>query len=275
MHQLKIGFLGGGNMATALIDGLLAAGHAPERLRVSEPDAARAALLAARGVEVVEAAALGEGIDLVVLAVKPQQAAAALAGLRLPAGSSLLSIAAGLRVDALQALVGDDVHVIRSMPNTPAQVGAGATGVWAPASVPPSAREQAGYLLGAAGQVHWVESESLLDAVTAVSGSGPAYVFLLSELMARAGTELGLSADTADALARQTIIGAARLLAADSAPAATLRQRVTSPGGTTAAALASFERDALPAVVSRALRAAADRAAELASELAATPTTRP
>jgi pyrroline-5-carboxylate reductase len=264
MHQLHISFLGGGNMAAALIGGLTAAGHDAACIRVFEPVPQRAQELRERfGVHCVEADDLCIGADVLVLAVKPQQAAAALADIRLSAGMSLLSIAAGLRVAELQAAVAEGVHVIRSMPNTPAQVRVGASGLWAPDTVPETARAQASYLLGAVGSVVWVAEEHQLDAVTALSGSGPAYVFLLTELMARAGQELGLDAATADTLARQTVIGAAQLMASDVTPASTLRERVTSPGGTTAAALASFNDDGLHAIVLRALRAAEARAAEL------------
>lgn len=266
MQQLPLQFLGGGNMADAIIAGLIVAGHDAARIRVVEPDAARAQALAERygvGTDAPGAALSAEAVT--VLAVKPQVAAEALAATKVPAGALLVSIAAGLSCDWLRAQLPAGARVARCMPNTPARLGAGITGIWADADVDAEARAQVDYLLGAAGATVWLESEAQIDAVTALSGSGPAYVFALGEAMAAAGQQLGLPADTAEKLARQTLIGAGRLLAEGDATAGELRQRVTSAGGTTAAALAELEAGSFEALITRAMRAAAERARALSA----------
>lgn len=266
MQQLPLQFLGGGNMADAIIAGLLAAGHDAARILVVEPDAARADALKNRyGVTVAAPGTPLQVEAVTVLAVKPQVAAEALAATRVPAGALLVSIAAGLSCDWLRGQLPAGVRVARCMPNTPARLGAGVTGIWADADIDDAARAQIDYLLSAAGATVWLESEAQIDAVTALSGSGPAYVFALGEAMASAGQQLGLPADTAEKLARQTLIGAGRLLAGDTATAGELRARVTSAGGTTAAALAELETGGLEALIARAMGAAAARARELSA----------
>lgn len=265
-----IAFVGGGNMATSLIGGLIAAGHPPSALRVAEPDAARAETLRTRfgvGVE-AEARSIVGGAGTVVLAVKPQVMGEALRGLKLDAGACVVSIAAGIRLDFLRQALGPDVHYVRSMPNTPALYGCGISGLYAAPQTPASARTRAETVLRAAGETVWLEQEGDLDAVTAVSGSGPAYFFLLVEAMRDAGTALGLSPQTAARLAARTCVGAARMIEAGTTDVAELRQQVTSKGGTTEAALRHFEAAGLRGIVRDALGAASRRSEELGDQLA-------
>jgi pyrroline-5-carboxylate reductase len=269
MQSTSIGFIGGGNMARSLVGGLIADGVAASAFTVSEPDPARRAALAERyGVAVTadncQAAA---GAEVVVLAVKPQvlpgvarEIAAALAD-RHPL---VVSIAAGIRSTDVARWVGDAVPVVRAMPNTPALIGCGATALYAGPGTEARHRELAESILRAAGSVTWVESEPQMDAVTALSGSGPAYFFLLTEAMADAGTALGLPRDTARLLALETALGAARMSVESADDVAELRRRVTSPGGTTEAALAVLQNGGFGSLVARALRAACERSRELA-----------
>lgn len=264
-----IAFVGGGNMATSLVGGLIAAGHAPSGLRVAEPDAARAGALRSRfGVTVeADARAIVGGAGTVVLAVKPQQMGDALQGLTPDAGACVVSIAAGIRLDFLRTALGPSLHYVRSMPNTPALYGCGISGLYAMPDTPATARERAEYVLRAAGETVWLEREADLDAVTAVSGSGPAYFFLLVEAMRDAGTTLGLTPQTAARLAARTCVGAARMIEAGTTDVAELRQQVTSQGGTTEAALKHMEAAGLRGIVREALAAAARRSEELGDEL--------
>lgn len=269
--DLTVTFLGGGNMAASLIGGLLAAGHPAARLRVvvrSEDSAARvhARFGVAAGTDPI-AAVTGAGIA--VLAVKPQQAGEVLRGLTLAPGTLLISVAAGLRLATIARWLGDQVHLVRSMPNTPALYGAGITGAYADANVPAEIQARADALLRSAGEVCWVKEEAQIDAVTAVSGSGPAYFFLLTEILAEAGATLGLDPDTAQRLARQTAIGAATMMRESAVDAATLRAQVTSKGGTTEAAVESLETAGLRASFKAALSAAVARAQLRGDELAA------
>ena len=206
--------------------------------------------------------------DMIVLAVKPQIMAEVAPGLRGLAGpqTAFLSIAAGLSADGLADLFGAQAAIIRSMPNLPAIVGQGVTALYANAAVSPQQIELAEQLLGAIGAVVRLEDESLMDAVTALSGSGPAYVFLLAEVMQQAGEALGLEAKLAGQLARQTVIGAAALLGTADEPASVLRENVTSKGGTTAAALdVLMGPDGLDQLMGRAMQAARDRGRQLGS----------
>ena len=265
-----IAFVGGGNMATSLIGGLIAAGHAPALLRVAEPDAERAAALRSRfGLDVQpEARAVVVGSDTVVLAVKPQVMGEALRGLKLDAGACVVSIAAGIRLDFLREALGSDLHYVRSMPNTPALHGCGISGLYASPQTPADARERAETVLRAAGETVWLEREADLDAVTAVSGSGPAYFFLLVEAMREAGVALGLAPETAARLAARTCVGAARMIDGGTTDVAELRRQVTSKGGTTQAALEHFEAAGMRGIVRDALTAAARRSEELGDQLA-------
>ena len=268
--QHTLAFIGGGNMARSLIGGLVAQGTPPRSIRVAEPvDALRDALSRDFGVEVfADAAHAAAGADTWVLAVKPQVLRAVCEALAPAAQASrplVVSIAAGITATQLDRWLGGNVAVVRTMPNTPALLGAGVTGLFANAQVDATGRARTATLLSAAGETVWIEDEGLMDAVTGVSGSGPAYVFLLAEAMQAAGEREGLPADAARALALQTILGAARMLTEGDAPPAELRRRVTSPNGTTQAAIESFEQDGFRDIVARAIHAATARGRALSA----------
>jgi pyrroline-5-carboxylate reductase len=226
-----------------------------------------AGALAGRGIKVV--AALADIPDwfspgAVVLAVKPQVAGAAVPGCAKYQGALFVSIMAGQTISALAGMLGETAAIVRAMPNTPAAIGQGISVACAGPAVAVAQRQLASRLLGAAGLVEWVEDEALLDAVTAISGGGPAYVFLLAELLQQAGLDQGLPPELARNLARQTVIGSAGLLAASDEAAAALRVAVTSPGGTTERALAILMREqALPRLFAAAIEAATERSREL------------
>jgi pyrroline-5-carboxylate reductase len=265
---MRIAFIGGGNMATALIGGLLRAGRSPGELLVVEIDAARCAQLQRDfGVQAVTAPDDSlRAAGVVVLAVKPQYMREACAAARPHLASPLVvSVAAGTRSADIARWLGQPA-IVRTMPNTPALIGRGIAGMAATTQVSAAQRELAESILRAVGEVVWLDDEALLDAVTAVSGSGPAYVFYFIEAVARAGTELGLTEAQARTLAASTFVGAAHLAAESAEPLQTLRQRVTSKGGTTAAALAWMESNAVPARIVEAVHAAQRRAAEMGEE---------
>jgi pyrroline-5-carboxylate reductase len=267
---MKITFLGGGNMANAIIGGLREQGFASEDIRVVEPLAAnREQLGAAFGVRCVAAMdADALSCDVLVLAVKPQQLREAVTPLAGKLERQLvISIAAGVRMADLGRWLGSHARLVRVMPNTPALIGAGISGLWADAGVDEAGRAAAEKILGAVGRTLWIADEAQMDAITAVSGSGPAYVFYFIEALRDAGRELGLPADTANRLAIETVLGAARLAARSDDDVAVLRQRVTSKGGTTEAALFSMAQDHFKDIVVRAVRAASDRSRELGDEL--------
>ncbi|HET7562806.1 MAG TPA: pyrroline-5-carboxylate reductase [Rhodanobacteraceae bacterium] len=267
-----IAFIGGGNMARSLIGAQIARGAQAASIRVAEPRAeARDALAQEFGVQVfAENADAVNGADCVVLAVKPQvmsEVCVALAGSLRGANPLVISIAAGIRIAQLERLLGPQHAIVRCMPNTPALVGAGASGLCANGNVSTAQHALAEGILGAAGVVRWIDDEAQMDTVTGLSGSGPAYFFLLVEAMEDAAVKLGLPRDTARALAAQTCLGAGRMLTESSEPPAELRRRVTSPHGTTAAALETFEQGGLRALVESALAAARQRGAEMSAEL--------
>lgn len=268
----NIGFLGGGHMGRALIGGLLRAGVERQCISVAEAQPATAQALAADfGIQVVSRAEeLPQQLDTLILAVKPQDMTVAVQPLRSRLGEGhtlVISIAAGLTLEQLQQVCGAGVPIVRAMPNRPAVVGAGATGLFAPTALDAALRQRATALLETAGIVVWVEDESLMDVVTAVSGSGPAYFFRLAEALAAAGRAQGLPAETATRLARATLRGAGAMAGPESDLAA-LRESVTSKGGTTAAALATFTAKDLEQVVAEAVEAAVRRGHELASQSA-------
>jgi pyrroline-5-carboxylate reductase len=271
---MTIVFIGGGNMATALVGGMIARGAAAARLRVVEPYAEQRAKLAAAypGVALFAApdAAALDGATLVVLAVKPQQmraAATALAPQLTAAQPVVLSIAAGIRLADLARWLGGHVRLARTMPNTPALIGHGISGAYARPEVDAAGRAQVQELLGAVGEVLWVDAEAMLDAVTGVSGSGPAYVFYFLEALEQAARELGFAAGDARRLAYATFGGAVALAQASELEPATLRAQVTSKGGTTERALATMEAAAVKAGIVAAVKAAAERARELGDAL--------
>lgn len=271
VSSAPIAFIGGGNMARSLIGALLRGGAKATSIAVAEPNAAtRDALAKDFGVAVHEhAAAAAANADILVLAVKPQVMKAVCAELadsvtaRRPL---VISIAAGIRLDQFERWLGAGAPLVRAMPNTPALIGAGASGLVANARVSPAQREQAAAILGAAGRSVWIEREELMDSVTALSGSGPAYFFLLVEAMIDAAIAQGLPREVASALATQTCLGAGRMLVESGEAPATLRERVTSPGGTTAAALDAFAAGDLRGLVARALDAAQRRGRTLSAQ---------
>ncbi len=269
---MNIAFIGGGNMARSLIGGLTAGAQA--RIAVADPLSDITDKLVS-DFGVVAAASNEDAVaqsDVIVLAVKPQQMCAVLEPLKGHFNEKLLiSVAAGVRCDDMARWArGDndnDVAMVRCMPNTPALLQCGATGLYANDRVNAEQRKTAEQVLAAAGAVAWVDSEEQLDAITALSGSGPAYFFLLLEAMEQAAVNLGLSKDIATQFAIQTAVGASRMASEGDVPPAQLRRNVTSPAGTTEAALNSFEGDDFVAIVERAMRAANDRATELGKEL--------
>jgi pyrroline-5-carboxylate reductase len=278
-------FVGGGNMATALIGGLLESKSPLQRLHVIDPNPAAQEKLLSRFSADIRANGVDFSIDTrtcpasfsgdaantwVVLAVKPQhmkdaveQASPELK--RLLQESLLLSIAAGVSIDSIGRWCGNP-RVVRAMPNTPALISLGITGLFAAPAVSASARAQAEQLMNAVGKSIWIEREDLMDAVTALSGSGPAYVFRFVEALTAAGEQLGLSSTQSALLATETLKGAMALLESSGESPAVLREKVTSKGGTTAAALASLDRDQFMAAIGRALVAARDRGAEMSRE---------
>jgi len=267
--QTRIGFIGGGNMTRAMVGGLLNAGHRADRLLVSDPSEAQLQRILGLHAEIVagtdNAATLARA-DVLVIAVKPQlieEVLAPLAGAARPGGQLVMSIAAGITLDTLCALMAPTRAIVRVMPNQPALVGAGMSVMTATPETSGAQREAARYVAGATGRAEWVEDEILMDAVTAVSGSGPAYFYLLMELMEDAARDMGIPADLARTLARQTAFGAGRVAVESELELRELRESVTSKGGTTAAALASFEASGIRAIVERALRAAHARSVEL------------
>ncbi len=276
MDTTDIAFIGGGNLAASLAGGLIADGYPAAAIRVADPDPDRRERLAARwAVQVHEDnAAAARGADVVVLAVKPQVVpvvARELGPLARAQGSLVVSVAAGVRTRDLARWLGFEAPLVRAMPNTPALVQSGASGLYATPGTSEAERERAESLLRAVGITVWVEDEDLMDAVTAVSGSGPAYFFLLMEALAEAGERLGLEAGQARLLALETAFGAAKMALEASEPPAALRARVTSPGGTTERALGVLEEGGFRELVSRAVAAARERARELADLLGREP----
>ena len=268
----RIAFIGGGNMASAIIGGLIRQGLPAAQVMVVEPfEATRALLNSQHGVQAHPAPGpfLADA-DLIVWAVKPQSFREAAAPVAPFAGRALqLSVMAGIRAADIAAASGS-ARIVRCMPNTPALVGRGMTGLF-DASGAPADRQLAETVIRTTGDVLWVEREEQLDAVTALSGSGPAYVFYFLEAMQQAGVELGLTPEQARALAVGTFAGGAHLAAQSAEPLATLRERVTSKGGTTHAALTALEQAGVKAAFVKAMHAACVRAAELGDEFGRTP----
>lgn len=266
LNKLKVVFVGGGNMASAIIAGLLANGADARNITVVDPaNDLRERLTREYGLHTLSAAdrTLND-TDVVVLAVKPQVMREVCESLRgCLVDSLVISVAAGIRLEALAKWLGDCPRLVRAMPNTPALIGQGITGMASAKTLSSADRKIADTIAGAVGEVTWVEHEDQLDAVTALSGSGPAYVFYFIEAMEQAAEKMGLPAWQAATLARQTFFGASALARGSSEAVAMLRQRVTSPGGTTAAGIDAMDNKNLKAVFVEAIEAAARRSVEL------------
>jgi pyrroline-5-carboxylate reductase len=266
----RIAFIGGGNMARSLIGGLIRNGASAQSIDVAEPGTELRAALA-RDFQIAVHAhneTAAQAADVLILAVKPQVMKAVCGGLSALVQARrplVISIAAGIRIGQLEHWLGGKVALVRCMPNTPALIGAGATGLCANAAVDAERRALAQSILGAAGLSLWIDDETLMDTVTALSGSGPAYFFLLVEALEDAAVAQGMPRATARALAIQTCAGAGRMLAEDGAAPAELRERVTSPNGTTQAALDSFAASGFRETVARAIAAATRRGQELSA----------
>ena len=271
MNNTTLTFIGGGNMAGSLIGGLIADDWDPARIRVADTSTQRLEQLSQQfpiktTTSNTDAA---DQADIIVLAVKPQvikSVAQELADIVTQQQPLVVSIAAGIPASALGNWLGKSTAIVRAMPNTPAMVQSGAAALYANASVSEDQRSIAESILRAVGIVIWVDDEAQMDAVTALSGSGPAYFFLFMEALQMAGQELGLPKDTARLLALQTAFGAAKMALESNEDAATLRHQVTSPGGTTEHAIRTFQEGEFETLVSKALLAAATRSRELAAE---------
>ncbi len=272
MNTKKIGFIGGGNMASSLIKGLIVSGHSASQIWVSDTNKdALQSLVSNLKVNVTSNNdELVQYVDVVVLAIKPQVMQAVVEGLDKEGVNKQLlfvSIAAGISQSSLAEWLGEDVAIVRCMPNTPALVLTGATALHANERVTGEQKDLAENILRAVGISLWVEKESELDAVTAVSGSGPAYYFLLMEAMEEAAIQMGLCEKTARLLIQQTALGAAKIALESEDTPAELRRKVTSPGGTTEQAIKTFEEGGFSSLVSQALHAARDRSTEMSKEL--------
>ncbi|AKM29882.1 pyrroline-5-carboxylate reductase [Pandoraea faecigallinarum] len=267
---MRIAFIGGGNMANALIGGLVKRGTAPrDILAIDVNESTREGLVTQHNIET--ASAPNDRLrdyDTLVLAVKPQVLKDVAQALQPHLnGQLVISIAAGIRASDLARWLGGHNQIVRCMPNTPALIGKGITGLIALSGVDSDQRKRAENILSAAGEIIWVDKESQLDAVTAISGSGPAYVFYFIEALEQAAQELGFSPAQGRQLAIATFMGASQLAANSPEPASVLRDRVTSKGGTTFAAISQFEKDAVKDAIVRGVKAANHRAKELGDEL--------
>lgn len=266
---MRITFIGGGNMATAMIGGMVAQGFSGNEIHVVDPDPVRQALLTSTyGVSVGEPNAALPVSDVIVFAVKPQQLQAIAAPLAAQIGNALvISIAAGIRIDSVARWLGNYARVVRVMPNTPALVRAGISGAYASAAVTAEDRAVAERILASIGEMVWVDDEAHMDGITAISGSGPAYVFYFMEALQAAARAQGFSPDLARKLAYQTFVGSIKLAMSSDDDAATLRVKVTSKGGTTERAINAFENSQLRSTIIGAAAAAAARSRELGEEL--------
>lgn len=270
LKNKKISFIGGGNMAQALISGLLAKGILPEYITVSDPNPDNREQLQAKGINTIDSAknpldALMA--DVVVLAVKPQIMSTVLVDFSQVLDKQLIiSVAAGLSTDSLTKMLNGYQNIVRAMPNTPAMVQAGATGLYATDSIDEQEKQLATELMGASGLVIWVDDEEQLHAVTAVSGSAPAYFFYFIESVIQGGIDLGLSQEQASALAMQTALGAAKMsISSDDTPEQ-LRRKVMSPGGTTEAAVHSLQADKVNELIGKAMQACVKRSREMSGQ---------
>lgn len=267
-------FIGAGNMASSIIGGLVKKGYPATQITATDPYQPSLDKLAAQfPVNVcTDNAHAAAAADIVILAVKPQvmeQVCGTIAGV-LTHQPVVISIAAGIDINSLSQWLGERTAIVRCMPNTPALVQTGASGLFANRHTSNTQKSQAHEILEAVGIVQWVDSEAMIDSVTAVSGSGPAYFFLMMEAMIDAGVEQGLSREVATELTLQTALGAAKLAQSSDVDVAELRRRVTSPNGTTEQAILAFERDDLRAIVANAMKVCTARSIEMADELGAT-----
>jgi pyrroline-5-carboxylate reductase len=272
LDNKKISFIGGGNMAQALISGLISCGVKPELITVADPSAEMRAQLDAQGLNTVDptsdAKAAVINADVVVLAVKPQVMNAVVSGFADILDKQLvISVAAGLSTELLSTMLGGYATIVRAMPNTPAMIQMGATGLYGTDDTTETQKQLATAVMEASGLVMWVDNEELMHAVTAVSGSAPAYVFYFIESMIDGGVALGLDKEQASALAMQTVLGAATMaMGSDDAPAE-LRRKVTSPNGTTQAAMESMQSNDIGAQIAEAMQACYDRSKALSEEM--------
>ncbi|MBC8493961.1 MAG: pyrroline-5-carboxylate reductase [Candidatus Thioglobus sp.] len=270
-NSTSIGFIGAGNMACAIISGLINQGISADKIKISDTDEALLSLRKREfNLEVfTDNSELADKVDIVVLAVKPQVLSTVCRQLQstLKNDTLVISIAAGIRTHDIERWLGGNKAIVRTMPNTPALLNQGVTGLFANEFVNQTQKQLAGDVLQSVGQSLWVEEENMLDAVTALSGSGPAYFFLMIESMTKAGVALGLSEQTAQQLSIKTALGAGMMADAGKESPRELRAKVTSPNGTTQAAIESFQDQDFEVIVAHAMRAAYDRAGELAVEL--------
>ena len=270
MNNSKIAFIGAGNMANSLIRGLLAKGAESQNLFACDPDAKKLRMLHEEcGIVTGSIADIAKQADVLLLAVKPQvmpEVCKTLAPLLAGRTCLIISIAAGIPLQSMQTWLGESAAIVRCMPNTPALVSTGATGLFANEKTTADQKQLAGGILAAVGIVCWLEREQDIDAVTALSGSGPAYYFLLMEAMEAAAVKLGLTTDVARQLTLQTALGAALLANGSNVPPAELRARVTSPGGTTEQAIKTFQNQGFENLVEEAMEAAQRQSVELAKK---------
>ena len=272
LDNKKISFIGGGNMAQALISGLISCGVKPSLITVADPSSEAREQLAAKGLNTVDPTADAKaaviGADIVVLAVKPQVMKVVVSGFADVLDTQLvISVAAGLSTELLSNMLGGYGNIVRAMPNTPAMIQMGATGLYGTDNISAEQKQLATAVMEASGLVMWVDNEEHMHAVTAVSGSAPAYMFYFIEAMVDGGVALGLDKEQASALAMQTMLGAAKMaLGSEDAPSE-LRRKVTSPNGTTQAAIESMQANDISRQIVEAMQACADRSQALSEEM--------
>lgn len=272
LDNKKISFIGGGNMAQALISGLISCGVKPSLITVADPSSDAREQLAAKGLNTVDPTADAKaaviGADIVVLAVKPQVMKVVVSGFADVLDTQLvISVAAGLSTALLSNMLGGYSNIVRAMPNTPAMIQMGATGLYGTDDISAEQKQLATAVMEASGLVMWVDNEEHMHAVTAVSGSAPAYMFYFIEAMVDGGVALGLDKEQASALAMQTMLGAAKMaLGSEDAPSE-LRRKVTSPNGTTQAAIESMQANDISRQIVEAMQACADRSQALSEEM--------
>ena len=272
LDNKKISFIGGGNMAQALISGLVSCGVKPSLITVADPSSEAREQLAAKGLNTVDPTADAKaaviGADIVVLAVKPQVMKAVVSGFADALDKQLvISVAAGLSTELLSNMLGGYGNIVRAMPNTPAMIQMGATGLYGTDDISAEQKQLATAVMEASGLVMWVDNEEHMHAVTAVSGSAPAYMFYFIEAMVDGGVALGLDKEQASALAMQTMLGAAKMALGSEDVPSELRRKVTSPNGTTQAAIESMQANDISRQIVEAMQACADRSQALSEEM--------